>query len=113
MPRRPSLSRRRASRRLKLQPHTESNHKRKKRPTSLQPNQLKRNAQVGARIRGADGDAAAAGGEEGDRDRLAPRRADPAQPERRRSSMLQKVMDKPRLSWLLPPSLRRWFPKAA
>lgn len=88
MPRRRSLSRRRASRSLELQPHTKFNHNRKKRPTRLQPNQLKRNAQVGARIRGADGDAAGAGGEGVDRDRLAPRRVGPPQQERRRGNML-------------------------
>ena len=82
-------------------------------PKRLQPNQFMRNAQVGARIRGADGDAAAAGGEGVDRDGLDPYRAGLPQPARRRGSMLQKVMGKRWLSLLLPRSLRRAFPKAA
>jgi hypothetical protein len=73
MPRRGSLSRRsRASRSLKFKWHMKVNHNRKKRPKCLQPNQFMRNAQVAARTRGADGDAAAAGGEGVDRDRLNP-----------------------------------------
>jgi len=108
MPRVRSLSRLSANRSMKLQLHRKFNHNRKRRPTRLQPNQLKRNAQAEARTRGADGDAAAAGGEGVD-----PGRMGLHQRERHRGSMLPEVMSKRRLSWLLPLSQHRAFPKAA